>query len=1219
MPFKKLIEAIRSNSLDACLKILENNPHLNLNKHYYQKDTKIYNENGYSISVPLGINQYMLADGLAPIHYAVLLGHTENLKEENLQNILPLLEAFLEHGAELSFETADGHNVFDLCADMPAENSIMILEFIFESMVSLGNYSIFYQNFARENTDNNYIDYIKTLDKTHPIIGEYFNSAFSRYMKLKQAISYSASLSTLPLNEPENGVACPSFLQAVITPNLGELIKIYMELGANIDYPYTAGTPILQAIASKQSASVEILLELKANIEIVSKEGHTLLMKAVIAQDERTVNLLLNDKYKLELDAVDQGGHTALSLSLLGTNIYITKALLEKGSRIQGPFGLRKETLLYIACIHRNLEAIDLLIKFKADPNEQGLVDGKTALHGAVTNSMHGIHSKVESHNMVELLLQHNAKCDVLDYAKVSPKRMAIIAGYPQSLKLLMQASSDLFNTDVMADMEDLNKLIRRNLNNHTTPQVNLECYRLLVINHLKMTLWSFIEKGLRDKKEAVEIFEIFSNALLKLEIDYSLEKQSVIISAKNLVCDQDKISSKILRMPQHQYLILDIAKLKSLIEKIKIIFNKKKDECTFEAIKKMLFNSCELKKFLDKNEASKQSQQTFAEVQRLETLNSTWLNQLKQLINIDVRLPHVVMTLSEIKEKMIKNIREAIDLLKNSEEFNIKALQGSKKIAALKELENFESIINTEYEKGLNIYQTLVNKYEEFCKLYSNISDRYKVQEKLNKGELQSAVTLLKPLNDLYFGKNGQSANAVESADKKEMADTESFPGFKAQLTLLLNQKARLEELDQSQADKTLKIFRANAIRKQLEQKEIDEANKIALERKQKDEELKQRLEKLQETQKKLEIEREERQRKYLENEKIRRAKYEAFQKRKKAEQQRAEVLALTFSFERTQHDPLSNQNHQGHNGKSHVSDKETKGNQDKPKQPAPITLEDVTQISHRLGVEEETQLLQYITQADLKSGANLKECMVERFAILSTLARMMDYAKQIKGNFIFPRTFARQFRNQIYHVINLFPQLTNDLSVAQALNANLRGLAKNMLEYYLKNKNNSLYNKLDETAILKELYSESNEILSKMMSLKIHDPQLQQCKNELNTHGEALTICYDMLDKELFPEPFIQAALKYSIARISTFYTHFRDHYQWDSEFELFHLQFKIFKAQGDKIRHVESRFEQQESIPATLLTLQPQEGDVNDDAVGDAADGPVPLLISTISRRV
>jgi hypothetical protein len=115
-----------------------------------------------------------------------------------------------------------------------------------------------------------------------------------------------------------------------------QMLEIVIENGADVNYCYEAyNAPVFQALSLKNSKVLKLLLENGANVNIVGERSETVLMRAAIDQNLELMSLLL--PYANEDIINKSGSHWAWP-----------------------PLGL--------AFYHKNLEMIELLLRYKADP-----------------------------------------------------------------------------------------------------------------------------------------------------------------------------------------------------------------------------------------------------------------------------------------------------------------------------------------------------------------------------------------------------------------------------------------------------------------------------------------------------------------------------------------------------------------------------------------------------------------------------------------------------------------------------------------------------------------------------------------------------------------------------------------------------------------------------------------------------------------------------------
>lgn len=208
-------------------------------------------------------------------------------------------------------------------------------------------------------------------------------------------------------------------------------LKMILEAGADVNdliQPYNR-PPLAIAIANSNFEAIELLLEHKADANVVYNQGEMLLIAQ--CHDVRIIELLL--KYGANINLKDEYGETALFSAVRGNNLKKLEFLLEKGAKNEPnnsgitPFeyvireGKTEMLKLFIdsnldlkdkiakANLHlhgENPEFVKILLEQGAPVNQKDKISGETLLH-------HAVESK--DIEMVKLLLKHGAKIDIKD------------------------------------------------------------------------------------------------------------------------------------------------------------------------------------------------------------------------------------------------------------------------------------------------------------------------------------------------------------------------------------------------------------------------------------------------------------------------------------------------------------------------------------------------------------------------------------------------------------------------------------------------------------------------------------------------------------------------------------------------------------------------------------------------------------------------------------
>lgn len=223
-------------------------------------------------------------------------------------------------------------------------------------------------------------------------------------------------------DKPDNGTLLVSAVRA------GDYRVLYqlLDRGASPD----TGTEIHalnEAIASRDSESVRLLLLYGANPNAVDSEGQSPLAIAASKSSLRITIALL--KYGADPNALTRGTQSPLAIAISSGDLRFTHALLMFGAN-PNQMTASHNTLLIASISARSSKMLtDLLLNYGAAPNEKSR-EGKTALFEAITNGRADI---------VDSLIQHGA-----DPNLPGPKHMLWPAVHnPECLRILLAKAAD--------------------------------------------------------------------------------------------------------------------------------------------------------------------------------------------------------------------------------------------------------------------------------------------------------------------------------------------------------------------------------------------------------------------------------------------------------------------------------------------------------------------------------------------------------------------------------------------------------------------------------------------------------------------------------------------------------------------------------------------------------------------------------------------------------
>ena len=226
----------------------------------------------------------------------------------------------------------------------------------------------------------------------------------------------------------------PQVWQSALEDGDAQAIARCVEEGADPDalLPGLSLTPLMLACSRGQASSVRTLLELGANVDLPRHEtGITPLMASVHGAQAAIVGILC--EHGAQVDLLDQQGFTALGLAVASQHTAIVEILLSHQAN-PSLHGATNKTPLAQACHQgdRHLVAMLLGAGAPADPpsrhgQDSALIEAADAGHV----------------DIVELLLDNNAKIDQRDFNANTPLMLAASMGHLNVVRSLLERGAN--------------------------------------------------------------------------------------------------------------------------------------------------------------------------------------------------------------------------------------------------------------------------------------------------------------------------------------------------------------------------------------------------------------------------------------------------------------------------------------------------------------------------------------------------------------------------------------------------------------------------------------------------------------------------------------------------------------------------------------------------------------------------------------------------------
>ena len=189
---------------------------------------------------------------------------------------------------------------------------------------------------------------------------------------------------------------------------------------------------LVEAVKSKDSKTVELLLKGHAEVNARQADGGTALMWAAYGDDIETVGLLI--QAGADVNAANENGVTSISLACGNGSAAVVKKLLEAGAN-PNVADRTGATPLMTCSRTGSEEAVNLLLAHGANMNATENSQGQTALMWAAG----GRHSK-----SVEALIRHGADIHARSRGGFTPLLFAAQQGDLESARALLAAGADV-------------------------------------------------------------------------------------------------------------------------------------------------------------------------------------------------------------------------------------------------------------------------------------------------------------------------------------------------------------------------------------------------------------------------------------------------------------------------------------------------------------------------------------------------------------------------------------------------------------------------------------------------------------------------------------------------------------------------------------------------------------------------------------------------------
>ncbi len=212
-----------------------------------------------------------------------------------------------------------------------------------------------------------------------------------------------------------------------------------LDLGFKRGYRYDEVTPLTYAVMNCRSRAARVMIEFGANIEVVDKEGKTLLMLAAKAGCREIAEALI--VHGVDMNAETPCGESALSIAVGCKSAEFTELLLERGAMIDCSSGLTKE-LMMLLVRRGSSKALKLLLEKCGN----SVANGDVLLKG-VDNPL-ALAAADGRKDIVQILLEAGCTVNGIDNSGATPFINAATNGHAEIVRLLADAGADLERKD---------------------------------------------------------------------------------------------------------------------------------------------------------------------------------------------------------------------------------------------------------------------------------------------------------------------------------------------------------------------------------------------------------------------------------------------------------------------------------------------------------------------------------------------------------------------------------------------------------------------------------------------------------------------------------------------------------------------------------------------------------------------------------------------------
>ena len=221
-------------------------------------------------------------------------------------------------------------------------------------------------------------------------------------------------------------------------------VQVLLRARAELDSTNTRGeTALLEAAWQNRDDTADLLIQARANLESYDNYDRTPLIAACIADSQDVAISLLRARADLKRfirheDAMSIAKTTAMCAAAIANHPDSLAALLEADANINDAGGTADGTALWHAAKEGNVEAVELLLLHKADPNvDNAEGEGGSALCAATFQGNNAV---------VAQLLRARANPNLRSFLGEPPLILACMQNKPDTAQLLLHAKAEFGN-----------------------------------------------------------------------------------------------------------------------------------------------------------------------------------------------------------------------------------------------------------------------------------------------------------------------------------------------------------------------------------------------------------------------------------------------------------------------------------------------------------------------------------------------------------------------------------------------------------------------------------------------------------------------------------------------------------------------------------------------------------------------------------------------------